>query len=206
MTTHRKELRSLPLQARSKATLEHLLNTAMEILESEGFEAFNTNLLADRAGVGVRAIYRYFPNKLAILVMLAERMREQELIWIGDFSEAAKAGDWQEMIDIAIDRYYAGAMKQPGMVALRAAIRVVPELRAIEAEASRSFQKNLAVALEQLGVTLGHAHMAALCQTIIDASTAMLDAALVSSPAHARRLLDELKRMIRNLLADYVDA
>lgn len=198
--------RALPLQARSKATLEQLLATATQILEQDGLAAFNTNLLAERAGVGIRAIYRYFPNKLAILVMLAERLRERERLWIGELGEMPEPRDWRAVVDRAIDRYYAGATREPGMVALRAAIRVIPELRAVEAEASRAFQRALASALAARGVDLERGHMHALCQTVIESATTMLDAALVSSPAHGRRLLDELKRMIRNLLADYLDA
>ena len=53
MTSSKAAPRTLPLQTRSKATLEHLLATAMQILEQDGLEAFNTNLLAERAGVPV---------------------------------------------------------------------------------------------------------------------------------------------------------
>jgi AcrR family transcriptional regulator len=206
MTSSKAAPRTLPLQTRSKATLEHLLATAMQILEQDGLEAFNTNLLAERAGVGVRAIYRYFPNKLAILVMLAERMRERERLWVGDLGKLLEEGDWRAAVDRSLDSYYAAAAKEPGMVALRAAIRVLPELRAVEAEASEAFQKELASTLTGLGVELDRRHMKALCQTIIESAATLLDAALTSPPAHARRLLDELKRMIRNLLADYVEA
>lgn len=204
MTSTSNAPRSLPLQARSKATVEQLLSVALTILDEEGLEAFNTNLLAEKAGVGVRAIYRYFPNKLAILIVLVERMREREREWIGDFTRLAGTQDWREAVGQSIDCYFAAAAKQPGMVALRAAIRVVPELHDIEVAASERFQKDLAAALKTAGVDIDRGHMKALCQTIIESSATLLDAALMSPPAHAKRLLDELKHMIHNLLADYI--
>ena len=60
--------RLAPRQARSRATIEHVLEVSAELLEEVGLDGFNTNLLAQRAGVGTRAIYRYFPNKFAIIL------------------------------------------------------------------------------------------------------------------------------------------
>jgi hypothetical protein len=54
--------RARPQQARSQATVERLLQVSAELLEEVGVNGFNTNLLAQRAGVAVRAIYRYFPS------------------------------------------------------------------------------------------------------------------------------------------------
>jgi AcrR family transcriptional regulator len=48
--------------------MNHLLAVSAELLDGLGLEAFNTNILADRASIGTRAIHRYFPKKFAILV------------------------------------------------------------------------------------------------------------------------------------------
>ena len=60
-------LRNVPTQARSRETFEKILATAVELLDELGWDGFNTNLLAERAGVRVSAVYRYFPNKEAVL-------------------------------------------------------------------------------------------------------------------------------------------
>ena len=67
------ELRRRPEQSRSTATFETLLEVAGRLLETHGFGAFTTNLLATESGVSIRAIYRYFPNKHAIVAELAGR-------------------------------------------------------------------------------------------------------------------------------------
>jgi AcrR family transcriptional regulator len=65
--------RVTPRQARARASVEAILEAAAQILEAGGESAFNTNAVAERAGVSIGAVYRYFPDKRAILVALSER-------------------------------------------------------------------------------------------------------------------------------------
>lgn len=65
--------RKTPLQARSRATIETVLSAAAHIISRGGMSAFNTNAVAERAGVSIGSLYQYFPNKDAILVALIER-------------------------------------------------------------------------------------------------------------------------------------
>ena len=50
--------RKLPQQSRSRETMQRVLDMAETLLVELGVDGFNTNILAERAGVGVRAIYR----------------------------------------------------------------------------------------------------------------------------------------------------
>jgi AcrR family transcriptional regulator len=65
--------RVVPRQARAQACVEAILEAAAQILEAGGEAAFNTNAIAERAGVSIGAVYRYFPDKQAILVAMSER-------------------------------------------------------------------------------------------------------------------------------------
>jgi len=62
-----------PRQKRSLATMEVILEAAAQVLEIAGEAGFNTNTIAERAGVGIGSIYRYFPDKHAILVEMGRR-------------------------------------------------------------------------------------------------------------------------------------
>jgi AcrR family transcriptional regulator len=65
--------RRRPRQARSRATWEAIVEAAAQILERDGAAAFNTNAVAERAGVSIGTIYQYFPDKQAILAAAAKR-------------------------------------------------------------------------------------------------------------------------------------
>ncbi|MBW8854938.1 MAG: TetR/AcrR family transcriptional regulator [Bradyrhizobium sp.] len=52
---------------------EALINAAIARLEAEGIEAISLRDLAHDAGVNHRAVYRHFPDKLALLALVAER-------------------------------------------------------------------------------------------------------------------------------------
>lgn len=64
--------RIAPRQARARASVEAIIEAAARVLETSGEDGLNTNAVAERAGVSIGTLYRYFPDKQAILVALAE--------------------------------------------------------------------------------------------------------------------------------------
>jgi AcrR family transcriptional regulator len=197
--------RSVPQQARSRATMERLLAVSAELLEEVGVDGFNTNLLAERAEVGARAIYRYFPNKLAILVAVAEQVREPERAWIGDLREIASRDTWRAAVDRSVDSYFAAASTHRGYVALRIASQAIPALRAIDRQDNERLGADLAQGLARLGADLEPAKLRAVCQVVIESAGRVLDVALQSPAPAGQLLVSELKHMLINLLADYLD-
>ena len=65
--------RKMPAQDRSRAMVELILEAAARVLVKDGYEAFTTNRVAERAGVSVGSLYQYFPNKGALLGELMRR-------------------------------------------------------------------------------------------------------------------------------------
>lgn len=71
------ELKKLPKQARSKATVEAICEASARLMEQEGYAAVTTNRVAELAGVSVGSLYEYFPNKQSIVAAtLAGALRE----------------------------------------------------------------------------------------------------------------------------------
>lgn len=79
--------RKKPVQPRAVETYAWMLEAAAQILESQGIDAFNTNLVAERAGVSIGSLYQYFPGKDALLVALMQREKAR----MGDDAAAALA-------------------------------------------------------------------------------------------------------------------
>ena len=69
--------RSTPQQTRSQERVGLILDTAADLFAEVGYEATTTNAIADRAGISIGSLYRYFPDKDAILKALSERYYEQ---------------------------------------------------------------------------------------------------------------------------------
>jgi AcrR family transcriptional regulator len=67
--------RKMPIQERSKQTIETILDAATQVLQVEGEERFTTNRVAEKSGYSIGTLYQYFPNKNAIVEALAERER-----------------------------------------------------------------------------------------------------------------------------------
>ena len=83
-----------PRQARAKRTYETILSSAAELLVEVGIERISTNLIAERAGVTVPALYRYFPNKYAVIHALGtDLMKKQNLAFANWLSGYLDEGD-----------------------------------------------------------------------------------------------------------------
>ena len=61
------EPRKQPVQARSAASVDAILEATTQVLLSVGKEQLTTTKVALRAGVSVGTLYQYFPNKSALL-------------------------------------------------------------------------------------------------------------------------------------------
>jgi len=90
--------RRRPVQGRSQATVDALLAAAAQILARHGPEAATTNAIAERAGVSIGSLYQYFPDKDALIDVLATRhIAEMETVL---FAALAEAGE-RRLIDSA---------------------------------------------------------------------------------------------------------
>jgi AcrR family transcriptional regulator len=66
-------MRKSPSQERAQETVKIIFEAAARILERDGWAAFNTNAVAELAGISIGTLYHYFQNKDAILIAMARR-------------------------------------------------------------------------------------------------------------------------------------
>lgn len=85
--TRRLSPRKEPRQLRAAVTRDAILQAAAHILDNAGLAAFNTNRVAEVAGVSIGSLYQYYPNKDALLMALSVQQHvdlaaalEQEII------------------------------------------------------------------------------------------------------------------------------
>jgi AcrR family transcriptional regulator len=75
------------------------------VLETKGFEGFNTNAVAQRAGVSIGSLYQYFPGKDALTIALMHRQANQ-------FYEDAATALEEPTAEAALEYLISSAVRQ----------------------------------------------------------------------------------------------
>lgn len=112
-------LRNEPIQARSTARLEALLDAAAGIVDEIGFERLTTAMVAERAGASIGTVYRYFPDRIALLQSLASRNLERVLARVTGEVVDSRRGDWHTALDAAFGILVDAYRDEPGFRGLR---------------------------------------------------------------------------------------
>ena len=89
----------LQATAEGEATRRRLYETAIALIRERGYEAATLRDVATRAGVSPALLYRYFPNKRALVLALYDRLSEA-------FVQQASIppGKWRERFAFALER------------------------------------------------------------------------------------------------------
>jgi AcrR family transcriptional regulator len=95
-----------PVQARSRATYDAMIEAAAHILEQHGLEGFTTNAVAERAGASIGSLYQYFPNKDALMAALID-VKQQEL---GNALSAASAASSGRSLEYGVRQLVRAAI------------------------------------------------------------------------------------------------
>jgi AcrR family transcriptional regulator len=105
-------------QARSRETVERLLDAAEHVLEERGLEATSVAAVAEQAGMSVGIVYKRFPDKDALLRAVYERF----FVRSGESNAAALSSDaWTgQSAETIVDRLVAGMvhgyLQRPGLL------------------------------------------------------------------------------------------
>lgn len=70
---HPTKPRKSATQARSRLTVDALLQATARILVKEGYDRASTNRIAQAAGVSIGSLYQYFPSKEALAAAVIDR-------------------------------------------------------------------------------------------------------------------------------------
>ncbi|MFQ6549642.1 TetR/AcrR family transcriptional regulator [Aestuariibius sp. 2305UL40-4] len=93
-----------PKQGRSKATVAAIQEAAAQILAREGWDGFNTNIVAKRAGVSIGSLYEYFPNKQALVDAIADdHLSKGEALMSAASSSFAQASKPDDVVRVLVD-------------------------------------------------------------------------------------------------------
>jgi AcrR family transcriptional regulator len=112
-------MRSVPKQERGERRMQRLLDAAEQIFAERGYKAATTNEIAARAQTSIGTLYRFFPNKEAIVQHLVERyIQEAHAVYEKMFQPEVAKMPLEEMIDHLVDPFVELKSAHPGLVSL----------------------------------------------------------------------------------------
>lgn len=189
-----------PTQARAQDTYEVILATAGEMLRDRGFEQLTTNAICQRAGITPPALYRYFPNKYAILKELGDRLmaaQDEEMIaWIEGGGLSGASFEARLASSVAIQTRMAEITRAfPGGVAIGRALRAVPVLQALRFASRDMVATELAEAIGPLYPRVAADRLGVATRMLVELSYAATEMMVEEPDRDTDRLAAEVCRM-----------
>ena len=194
--------RKQPRQARSRATVEIVLEATARVLVKRGFDGLTTNLVAADAGVSIGSLYQYFPNKAALVGALIEKhVDDMTALCLAELTRVAQL-PMAEAIRSVIHAMIRAHAVEPELhrVLTEQVPRVgrMAKLREVDALLHRMVAGLLATRKAELAIA--DPDMAAF--VLVSAIEAITHRAALFSPELLRdpRLIDETCAMVRRYL------
>lgn len=188
-------------QARSKNTVEAIIEAATRILASDGWDALNTNSIARIAGVSIGSVYEYFPNKGAIVDVIIDRHLTSGEARLAAF--AANAPDQlplEKVVELLVQGFVDIHRDNPKLH--RALSGEVPLSSKQRARVNGIRNQTIQLVTELIGTSVENAGIKATI--MIDAADALTHRWLIDElgvPASPDVMSQQLQRMLRSYLA-----
>jgi AcrR family transcriptional regulator len=193
-------VRNEPVQARSSERIDALLDAASEVVAEVGIERLTTAMVAERAGASIGTVYRYFPDRIAVLAAMSLRGFERFLRASVDNLESAKPTTTDGVFDALIDAAVELHRREPGYTSIRLSDQVaLPEVDGGSAVAARTALP-LAAILVELGVT-DNGSLATQLDVALTIADALLVRAFIIDPAGDDDAIAAARSVVKGHLA-----
>ncbi len=196
------EPRAKPSQSRAEKTVERILETTGEMLETHGFEKLTTNKICEAASMTPPALYRYFPNKYAIVSKLAERLMElqnKDMVYWGvklsetGFTADSLSGVLKSQVQITRDF--------PGGTAILKTLYATPQLAEIRLTSHRETTEALASLLPDFKKRLGKKEALRRLRLAIEIGNSVIEMIVENDELDERATIRDAAEIIEFYLA-----
>jgi AcrR family transcriptional regulator len=205
MTKDRRQVELLeknkPRQARAKRTYESILAAAGELLVDVGVERISTNLIAERAGITVPALYRYFPNKYSVLHALGAVLMDRQNLtyqkWVDSHLQADGVEGLVENIQEVLKLVYDVTLAQTGGLEVSHALRAIAPLQQLRMTSHRIIAEWVQTLLSELLDRPSDEVVEMQSRLIIEIAVSIVELALENNAISAEHTLEEGANMLR---------
>ncbi|MFT4029755.1 MAG: TetR/AcrR family transcriptional regulator [Protaetiibacter sp.] len=198
---HASLIRNEPMQARSTARLAALLDATAAVVDAIGYERLTTAMVAEGAGASIGTVYRYFPDRIAVLQSLAARNEERVIARVVDAISDPAHGDWLAALSASFEVFVSFFREEPGFASLR--LGDVLDLRPAEGAPRNSVVADaifdaLTARFELPGDSRAGFAVA------IEVTDALVARAFAQDPQGDPERLEAARLAVRAVLADYL--
>jgi AcrR family transcriptional regulator len=197
-------LRRVPVQERSAARVQRMLDACAELVDEVGYDGLTTTSLAERAGVAIGSVYQFFPDKRAVVAALTARNLDAFLARIADRFASAHLGHWWEGVDAVIDEYIAMYRLTPGFRALRFGDIVDVHLLSADRDNNAVIVGRLRALLTERFDLAATDRLELALAIAVETGDALIKLAFRRDPTGDPVVLAEAKDMIRDYLSRHV--
>jgi AcrR family transcriptional regulator len=99
--------RKVPQQRRSQRTREEILEAAARLLNRYALEEVSTNHIAQKTGISIGTLYKYYPNKDSILADLSLMYMQKDAELVGAIFDKYQGGQLSALLDELVDALMA---------------------------------------------------------------------------------------------------
>jgi AcrR family transcriptional regulator len=193
-------LRRVPVQGRSVARVQRMLDACAELIDEVGYDGLSTTLLAERAGVAIGSVYQFFPDKRAIVQALTLRNVEAYLARLADRIPAGELTHWWDGVDGAIEEYIELHRSVPGFRTLHFGDVVDVHLIDPERDNNAVIADHLAELLVRYHSAPDSAKLRFALTVSVEAADALIKLAFRRHPEGDESVLTESKKLVRGYL------
>ena len=190
-----------PRQERAKRTYEGILAAAAELLVEVGVERISTNIMAERAGITVPALYRYFPNKYAVLnalgAVLMDRQNEVFQHWFEQYADEGNPLALLDRLYELLQKTYDVTREQTGGLEIIQSLRAVAPLQELRLASHRLVAGQFALLLADILGRELDPEMVVQARLSVDTGYAVVEMALEDPTLPAEQVLRQGANMIR---------
>ena len=166
------EARRKPAQSRSRETVARIRSAAAHIIETEGLPRLNSNRIAAVANVSVGTLYKFFPNKQAILASVVAEWNEERERSLREIARLNPSATLSEQIE-GWFRYYVETPASHVLTTSRA-LQFYPELGVVDQEYKARSVAPIIQALRRDGCGLDPAALQGAATAIHDLGSYLL--------------------------------
>lgn len=197
-------LRRVPVQGRSVARVQRMLDACAELVDEVGYEGLTTTLLAERAGVAIGSVYQFFPDKRAVVQALTLRNVEAYLARLAERIPAGELLDWWDGVDAAIEEYIELHRTVPGFRTLHFGDVVDVHLIDAERDNNQVIADHLAELLIRYHSVVDRPKLRFALMIAVEAADALIKLAFRRNSDGDDEVLAESKALVREYLHRHV--